>query len=407
MEGTGENLRPNINPPFESTYSAVGSAPSATSPGNFFIAQNGFSNPATPLSGLTYRTWGNPSLKPSFIGEYSLTTEYQLNDSAAIKIGYVGESGQHLVTAGAANQLVTPCILNGVVSATPDSAACAAADPAPYKALVGQSGSIIVTASNGMMNYNALQASIRQSTSKGLEYTLNYTYGRAMTTNGGFFGVPGTSVGGAYAENYYNNHAEYGPTGQDVRHSVNGTLVYQLPFGRGREFGGGMSRPLDTVIGGWKLAMTGFAYTGFPITINNSSNNAFTNNNTQRANHLRPLIVRNRSVTHWWGTDPSATGCGLVDNGVCAYGSPANGTYGNAVNGSERVPGFQQYDLSLSKDVDVIRGQKLTFRLDASNVFNITSLGDPIAIAQSANFGQITTARSMQRQLQLSAKYTF
>ena len=407
MEGTGVNLRPTINPPFESTYSATGSGPNATSPGSFFIAQSGFSNPATPLSGLTYRIWGNPSLKPSSIGEYSLTTEYQLSDTTALTIGYVGESGQHLVTAGLANQLKTPCVINGVVSATPKSAACAAADPAPYQALVGQSGSIIVTASNAMMNYNALQASFRQSMSKGLQYSLNYTYGRAMTNNGGFFGVPGTSVGGAYAENYYNNHAEYGPTGQDVRHSVSGTLSYELPIGRGRQFGGGISRPLDTAIGGWKVAMTGFAYTGFPITINNNSNNAYTNNNTQRANHLRPLIVRHRSATSWWGTDPSATGCGLVDNGVCAYGSPANGAYGNAANGSERVPGFQQYDFSLFKDFDVIREQKLTFRLDASNVFNITSLGDPVATAQSANFGQINSARSAQRQLQVSAKYSF
>jgi hypothetical protein len=115
----------------------------------------------------------------------------------------------------------------------------------------------------------------------------------------------------------------------------------------------------------------------------------------------------NRSLTHWWGTDPSATGCGLVDNGLCAYGSPANGTYGNAKNGSERVPGYQQYDLSLAKDFNVIREQKLSFRMDASNVFNITSLGDPVATAQSATFGQITTVRSVPRQLQLSAKYQF
>ena len=58
-----------------------------------------------------------------------------------------------------------------------------------------------------------------------------------MTNNGGFFGVPGTSVENAYSENFYNNHAEYGPTGQDTRHSVNGLLGYEVPFGRGRKFG--------------------------------------------------------------------------------------------------------------------------------------------------------------------------
>ncbi len=406
MEGTGTNLRPTINPPFLTSYAATGSAPSANSPGAFFRAEDGFSNPATPKTALTYRIW-NPNLKPAFIGEYSLTTEYQLNNTASFSVGYLGESGQHLVTAGLANQLTKPCVIGGVVSATPNSAACAAANPAPYQALVGQSGSIIITSSNGMMNYNALQATFRQRAARGLAYTLNYTYGRAMTTNGGFFGVPGTSVGGAYSENYYNNHAEYGPTGQDVRHNLNGTLAYELPLGRGHMFGANMNRALDEAFGGWRLAMTGVHYSGFPVTINNSSNNAYTNNNTQRANHLRPMKIVDRSVTHWFGTDPSATGCGLVDNGVCAYASPANGTYGNAANGSERVPGFQQYDLSLAKDFGIIREQKLSFRVDASNVFNITSLGSPVATAQSATFGQINTARSVPRQLQLSAKYQF
>ena len=228
-----------------------------------------------------------------------------------------------------------------------------------------------------------------------------------MTNNGGFFGVPGTSVEGAYSENYYNNHAEYGPSGADVRHSINGLLSYELPFGRGRMFGSNMNQGLDEIFGGWKVAITGFAYTGFPISITNSSNNAYTNNNWQRANQLRPLKIANRSVTHWFGTDPSATACGLVDNGVCAYESPANGTFGNAANGSERTPGFQQYDLSLSKDFAVIREQSLRFRVDASNVFNITSLADPVAIAQSANFGLISSVRSIPRQLQISAKYQF
>ena len=92
LEGTGVNLRPTINPPFETTYSAVGSAPSSTSPGVSFKAENGFSNPATPVSGLTYRFW-DPNLKPASIGEYSLTTEYQRTNSASFTIGYVGETG--------------------------------------------------------------------------------------------------------------------------------------------------------------------------------------------------------------------------------------------------------------------------------------------------------------------------
>jgi outer membrane receptor protein involved in Fe transport len=402
MEGTGANRRITINPPFATPYAATGTAPTASQPGTFFKAENGFSNPATPVQNLTLNAW-DPAIKPAFIGEYSLTTEYQVSNTASLKVGYVGESGQHLVNHGAANQLTQTCNLAG----GPSGAACAAAVPAPYKALVGQGGTITLTNATAMMNYNALQVTFRQRAWHGLQYTVNYAYGRAMTNAIGFFGAADINGANNYNENFYNNHIEYGPTGQDVRHNVNGNLVYQLPFGRGQMFGNNMNRVLDEIVGGWRVAMTAVAYSGFPVTINNSSNNAFTNNKVQRANHLRPLHIVNRSINFWFGTDPSATSCGLVDNGICAYGSPANGTYGNAAVGSERAPGYQQYDASANKDFTVWREQKLNFRVDASNVLNLSSLNNPSNTAQSATFGQITGVRNGPRKLQLSAKYTF
>lgn len=413
MEGTGANLRLNYNPPFQTSFQATGTAPSATSSGVSFKVENGFTSSGTASSGTTYRAW-DVNLKPAFIAEYSLTTEYQLNNSASFSIGYVGESGQHLITAGAANQLAAPCVINGVVSATPNSAACIAVNPAPFYSLVGQSGSVVLTASNAMMNYNAMQATFRQRTSHGLSFTLNYAYGRSMTNSVGFYGVPSISGASAYAENFYDNHREYGPAGQDVRHNINGTAVYELPFGRGHAFGGNMNPILDQVLGGWRVAMTGIVYSGFPITITNSTQNAYTNQKVQRANHLRSLKVVNRSTNHWFGTDASATSCSGVstagtgvDNGVCAYATPSNGTFGNARVGSERAPGFQQYDSSLFKDFTIYHEHKISLRVDASNVFNITSLGNPDRTAQSSTFGKITSVRSIPRQLQLSAKYQF
>jgi hypothetical protein len=406
MEGTGANRRLTINPPFETSYAATGSAPSATSAGVFFKAEDGFSNPATPVSALSLNAW-DFNIKPAFIGEYSLTTEYQFSNTASLTLGYVGESGQHLVNHGAANQLVSPCVIGGIVSNNPNSAACAASNPAPYQALVGQSGSIVLTIANAMMNYNALQATFRQRASHGLQYTVNYAYGRAMTNSIGFFGAPNIAGANNYNENYYNNHAEYGPVGEDVRNNLNGTLVYDLPLGRGRMFGGKMNRTLDDIVGGWKVAMTAVAYSGFPLTINNTSNNAYTNNKVQRANHLRTMHIAHRNLNNWFGADPSVTACGVVDNGTCAYSSPANGTYGNAAVGSERSPGYQQYDASASKSLPIWREQRLSFRADASNVFNMTSLGNPNVTAQSSTFGQITTVRSGPRKLQLSLKYDF
>ncbi|WP_051978669.1 TonB-dependent receptor [Edaphobacter aggregans] len=419
MEGTGANLRMTTNLPFQSSYQASGNQASATSPGSFFIVQNGFSNPAAgpAASGAVYNVW-NKKIKPAFINMYNLTLEYQLSSSASVQVGYLGESGQHLITANRRNQLRNPCVVNGafVDPATPTpSAACLAQAPAPFYATpgVGYNGNIRYTDSNAMMNYNALQASVRQRLSRGLQYMVNYTYGRAMTNSIGFYGAPSINNPSPYAENVYNMHNEYGPAGQDVRHAVNWNIVYDLPFGRNRQFAANMPIILDQIVGGWKIGMTGVAYSGFPVNMNTSSNNSFVNSGSQRANHYRKLRIVDRSIDNWFGTDPSAIPCTTpgVDNGVCAYGQPANGTFGTAPPLSERAPSFQTYGASVTKDFTIWHEQQINFRADADNVFNSAYLGNPVSNIQSSQFGNIsnqaTPVRSGPRNLQLSVKYHF
>jgi hypothetical protein len=345
-----------------------------------------------------------------------LTLEYQVSNSASFQIGYLGESGQHLITANRRNQLAAPCFVNGQLvpfptGGSPQPAGC---PKSPYQDTpgVGYTGNIRYTDSNAMMNYNSLQASFRQRLAHGLQYTANYTYSRAMTNSLGFYGAPGIANPSAYAQNVYNMSAEYGPTGQDVRNAVNFNLVYDLPLGRGRRFGAGMPLVLDEVVGGWKVGLTGVLYSGFPVTLS-ANNNSQVSSGAQRPNHYRQLKVVNRSITNWFGTDPSATPCltAGVDNGVCAYGQPAAGTFGTARVGSERAPSYQTYGASITKDFTVWHEQKINFRADADNVFNSAFLGNPQNNITNNLFGNIlnqgTPIRSNPRQMQLSVKYHF
>jgi len=407
LEGTGQNLRLTYNPPYWNEVDGTSVSPTSTTSGIFFKAENGFASGSSPsLAGSTYRAWHN--VKPSVINEWSLATEYALAAKTNLTLAYVGESGQHLIQAVAGNQLTTPCTVNGT-SSVPSSDACAAVDPAPFKALVGQNGSVVITASEGMMNYNALQASLRQRAVRGLEYTINYTYGHAMTTSTGFYGVPDINGSSAYAQNAYDNHSEYGPAGQDVRHNLNGTAVYALPLGRGKQYGANLNRTLDEAVGGWKVAMTAVVYSGFPVTIY-GDDNSLTGAHAARANQYRKIKVTDRSIDHWFGIGPSVTSCTDhgVDNGVCAYGNTAYGTFGSARPGTERAPGYQQYDFSAYKDFSLFKEHKLTFRADFFNAFNITSYGNPNSYYNSGStFGQITDVRSPARQIQFAGKYTF
>jgi hypothetical protein len=425
MEGTGANLRMTTNLPFQGSYQATGLQSNANgTPGQFFTVQSGFgtSSGTGGATGVVYNVW-NKKIKPAFIGEYSLTLEYQVSNTASVQVGYVGESGQHLITANRRNQLATPCVINGVIQSFP---AAGAAQPtgcpkSPYQDTpgVGYTGNIRFTDSNAMMNYNALQASFRQRLSHGLQYTANYTYSRAMTNSLGFYGAPGIQNASAYAQNVYNLGGDYGPTGQDVRNAVNFNLVYDLPFGRGRKYGAGMPLFVDEVVGGWKVGLTGIVYSGFPVTLS-ANNNSQVSSGAQRPNQYQKIKVVNRSINNWFGTDPSAIPCTVAGarinsaNVPCAYGQPAIGTFGTARVGSERAPGFSTYGASVTKDFTIWHEQKINFRADADNLFNNAFLGNPgrdITVLTSSGFGNIsnqsTPIRSNPRTMQLSMKYSF
>lgn len=394
LEGTGANLRLTFNPPFQPSFQYQALPASSTTAGTPLSVETAFSNFTSAASSNTYRAW-DKNLKPAFIQEFSFGVEYQLSNATSAIASYVGQTGQHLVDARAGNQLRSP-------GAT-----------APYAALVGQSGNIVVTESNSMMNYNALQTQIRHRQSAGFEYVLNYTYSKALTNNPGFFGTASINGASAYWQNGYDGGADYGPSGMDTRHNLTAAGVYQLPFGRGKKFGGNINRVADQVVGGWKVTGTAVLYSGFPVTIN-GPNNANVNAKASRADHYRKLVIKNQSISHWFGTDPSATPCdgpgtlnGVI-NTTCAYGAAAQNKFGSARVGSERAPGYRQVDFTAGKAFPLFEGHSVEFRTDFFNVFNIASYKNPDNnISDGSSFGQITDVRSPQRQIQFSLHYQF
>lgn len=394
LEGTGANLRLNFNPPFQPAYAYTAVAPSGNNAGTPLTVQTAFSsNISGTLASNFYRAWDS-RLRPAFIQQFSLSTEYQLDNKTSVVVGYVGQTGQHLINARAGNQ-----IRQGQTVA-------------PYANLVGQTGSVVVTESRSMMNYNAGQVQVRHRQSMGLEYQVNYTYSKSMTNSPGFYGVSGVSGASAYWQDGYNARGDYGPSGMDVRHNVTGTMVYQLPFGRGQHFGSNINRFTDLAVGGWKVTGTAMLYSGLPVTISGPNTTSY-NNRASRADHYRKMHIVNRTVQNWWGTDPSATPCtasssGLVvDNGVCAYAPSQPGQFGTSGVNTERAPGYRQIDLTAGKAFHITESQNVEFRADFFNAFNMASYKNPANGVTDSNFGQITETRSPQRQIQFSLHYAF
>lgn len=211
---------------------------------------------------------------------------------------------------------------------------------------------------------------------------------------------------GAY-QDAYNGGADYGPESQDVRHNLSAVGLYAVPFGRGQQYGGHVNRLVDLVARGWSISATAIAYSGLPQTFNGPQNSNTNSFGQARPNHYRKLKVVNRSLNNWYGTDPSAVPCNGPDNGICAYGAAAPNTFGTASIGSERAPGYHQIDTSAFKDFHITERQAFGFRVDAFNVFNLSSYSSPDPNITDTTFGQITSTRSLPRIIELSGHYTF
>jgi hypothetical protein len=411
-EGNSSNQRLTSITPFIQAVNVTAITPTPGNPGDPRTAEQGFTGGNVTYGG-TFNVYPQ-NIQPAYIQEWSLTGEYALTRSTSLQIGYIGEQGQHIEDYGNVNQY----LVNGDPTSAPfynnKYLGINAVDPSVS---IG-SNSLLITESRAMMNYNALQATLRQRLTDGLEYTVNYTYSKAMTNSLGNYSLQVNGYSGAF-QNYYDSAADYGPAGYDATHNLSFTSVYALPAGRGQKYFTNANRAMDEVIGGWKVSAVGVVWSGFPETITGPGNNSNSYGNS-RANQYRKLKIVNRQIFptqtnphgNWFGTDPSATPCTTpgVDNGVCAFGVPAPNTFGTSRNGAVRAPGYVNVDLSAFKDFQTYKQQTIGFRFDAFNAFNIVSYSNPDTGVTDSGFGEIAlqgSIRSTERHLQFSLRYTF
>ncbi len=404
FEGYSFNQRLTSSPPFSLAINSNAITPLGTSGGTPFNVTDAFSQPLG-INNSLYSVWPQ-DVQPAYIHQFTLMTEYALTNQLSLSAGYHGQVGHHLADYRNGNQLTT--------AQAADSGGCSstmpAADLPPYYALVG-CGPILITESQARMTYNAAQFTLRQRTHHGLEYTLNYTYGKSLTDSSGNYAVSGTSFNGASHQDGFNINSDYGPSGMDVRHSLNFVGVYELPFGHGKTYGANSNRVVDAALGGWKIATSAILYSGFPVTIFGPGNSNTNSWGFSRANQYRHMTIRNRSLANWWGTDPSAQPCTTaagVDNGICAYGESGDFTFGSAHNSTERAPAYRSVDMSFFKDFHLFGEQHVVgFRADLFNAFNIASYGNPDNSITDSNFGAISSVRSQERRIQLGLHYAF
>ncbi len=391
MEGTGSNLRLPMNPPFFFESNVVYDR--STGPGTI---TTGFTElvPGTTPTGQVRAFDRN--LRPQFTQQWNIFAEYLLTPSMSVNVGYVGHH---------ATKLVAPVEANQPLPGTGDPSTWAPLNS--RRPLIEEQPlitNIATTTSAARSNYNALQASVRQRSVKGLEFMASYTFGKVLTNNLGYYGSGGVASEGAYWMNAYEPEWNYGRAFHDVRHNFVLAANYELPFGRGMRWGSEWGGLADAILGGWKLSAIYQVRTGFPLTVRDIGGRTLQAvRGNERPNCIGNPVPSNQGMT----SDPNAPNDSKwLDIG--AFQSAPLGTWGDCGIGIADAPGFTNVDLTLAKQFKMGGARYIEFRAEAFNAFNHPNWAPPgVSLASPNTFGIITGTVNAPRVIQLGLKFYF
>jgi hypothetical protein len=252
-------------------------------------------------------------------------------------------------------------------------------------------GAVLLLDSDQTSSYNGLQVTVASRPWHHVNFFGFYTLSKTMSSS-----QLQNSTTQGLAQNYSNLSEEEGRADTDQRHVFNLSLNWEIDYYRG---GNAVARNL---LNGWSISPVIKLRSGLPFTVTNSNVDANLDGNTNdRAQLIGDPSIDNPSATQWFNT--AAFTQNRVVTGVATDGNSAR----NLLSG----PAYHSVDLALSRDFHVQNRIRLTFRAEATNVFNMVSLGQPGAAAPaagttSATFGVIRTASPMRRS-QFGLRLTF
>src|SRR5260370_27070235 len=283
MEGTGTNLRLPLNAPFDGgapgspefqTQYLLQPLPGTTASDGIIAPPNtGLSCPNNScFAGVIFRLW-DPKVQPALDDQFSLTIQHQFAGNTTLQVGYVGQVAYHLMVPFSYGQLVAqPASSCGTPPCTTPSPFFANGQgPALLNQIESGGGTISGTQSNGRMMYNALQAVFQKTQSNGLQYQVSYTYAKCMSNNTGYYGTwsgaRSSSTASPYWQNIYDPAAEWAPCYYDETHNLTVYAVYELPVGKGKQFGSNLTSVVNNVVDRWTFRPLVTLHARFPLAL--------------------------------------------------------------------------------------------------------------------------------------------
>jgi hypothetical protein len=357
-------------------------------------------SPFTLNAGVSMRGV-QPDYETPLVHKWNFVIQRELPGNMALEVGYEGNHQARQLILWNSDPYPNLGTFNTAIS----SANLQEIQPAcPTCQSVGNG--LSMTSSFGFGNYAAGSVKLEKRFSKGLQFLASYVWSHALADGN-------TPLSGDTAILDQTNYSSsYTSASWDIRHSFTTAFTYELPFGKGKQFGGGMSRAADVVLGGWQMngiltMRTGDAYTMSGTSCHGVWSKCMPDYVAGYSGSGNAAPAGGRTPNEWFNTA----------NYTVAFSNQAAGiaTGGNVGLQTLTGPPTRTLDFSTFKNFRITERFNAQFRAEAINIFNYpifnnpdASLGDAKAFGGNGNFGVITSSvAGTERHLQLSLRLVF
>jgi hypothetical protein len=230
---------------------------------------------------------------------------------------------------------------------------------------------------NGRSWYNSVQASVTKRFSDNVSLNAGYTFAKFLEDT--TLLNPGDPQPSKVISDV------------DSPHHVTITAIYELPFGKGQKFGGGLPRGLSYLVSGWQFSPVFRFQSGFPITLPNLLL-------TGGDEKIVPLAADKRTPYQWFNTG--------AFNNVPAQQLQYNLRTLSLRFGNLRADAYDYWDASLLKETHIHENYLVQFRFEAINALNQVTFSPP-STAVGTTFGRITAQNNVPRHMQFTLRFAF
>ena len=339
---------------------------------------------------------------------WTLKVEQEIAPLTTLTVGYVGSHGYHQILSEDEN---TPASVVCPSAACPGSLA-AGTVYYPTSTLANPNlANSTSWVSQGISNYNGLEADVRRQFSHGLQLRGVYTWSKNLD-DGSAWNTSVSANTPAYVSFPGNPKLDYGLAATNIGQAaaINGT--WELPVGRGHAVLANAGHTTQDLIGGWTVSGIATLQSGFPFSAQLGYNP--TGNGDSR-NPARPQLnpdfhgnLYPKTATEWFNPE--------------AFVAPYPGSFGNTSRDSLTGPGLTDVDISFAKNTTIHERLRTQFRAEYFNVLNHTNFTTPNAVvfstgptpakpataaAFSPTAGVMTATATTSRQLQFALKFLF